>query len=455
MIRLFFALAMLSPIAAVQAIADQKHEPGSSQTDSFAYLDNGIIKIGVDLERGGSIGYLAESQTGKSVINIHDFGRWVGQSYYSGPKPFGEAHPGWKNWPWNPVSAGDVYGHSSKLIEHTNDGKTLYVKSTPMQWALNHVPADCSFETWIELEGRTAHVRNRLTNQRTDTQRYRAMDQELPAVYSIGTLYRLKSYTGDKPFTDDTIIEIPNRLHERPQPKWSTFFATEHWAALVNDNDWGLGVIHPGVVRFLGGCYGKPNTGGPKDDSNGYVAPIRQEALDHNIVYEYRYSLVLDSLEAIRKEAYRLRPAISGPEYQFATDRQHWWSINVADEGMPLSGAWRLHLEQNDPQLFGPESSWQAKDVPVIYIRAAYKTKQRSGTIFWETASRSGFPVEQSVKFEVIPDGKMRSYRVDLSTSPKYRGEIRRLRFDPVDTGHPGDLVELESFSPSPRRDQP
>ncbi len=401
--RSLFIFPTILLVAAIYATSAQSDEPASSLSDPFAFLDNGTLKIGVDLERGGSIGYLAETQTGKSVINIHDFGRWVGQSYYSGPQPFGETHPGWKNWPWNPISAGDVYGHSSKLVEHTNDGKTLYVKSIPMQWALNDVPGDCTFETWIELEGRTAHVRNRLTNQRIDTTPYRAMDQELPAVYSIGTLYRLKSYTGDKPFTNDPISEIPNRLHERPQPKWSTFFATEHWAALVNDDDWGLGVIHPGVVRFLGGCYGKPNTGGPRDDSNGYVAPIRQEILDHNILYEYRYSLVLDSLDNIRKEAYRLRPTVSGPDYHFAVDRQHWWSLHVADDGVPLSGRWRLHLEQSDPQLFGPENSWQAADVPAIYVRAAFKTKQRSALIFWETAKQKGFPAAQSVNFEVIP----------------------------------------------------
>ncbi len=209
-------------------------EPRPALPDSMAYLDNGTIKIGVDLQRGGSIGFLAEVQTGKSVVNVHDFGRWIGQSYYSGPQPFGEAHPGWKNWPWNPISAGDVYGNSSTLLDHTNDGKTLYVRSIPMQWALKQVSGDCTFETWIELEGRTAHVRNRLTNQRADTKRYRAMDQELPAVYSIGTLYRLKSYTGDKPFMNDPVSEIRiDCMSNRNQsgahssrrntgPRWST-----------------------------------------------------------------------------------------------------------------------------------------------------------------------------------------------------------------------------------------
>jgi hypothetical protein len=122
--------------------------------ERMAYLDNGIIKVGVDLNRGGSICFRADVKKGGNVVNVHDLGMWIGQSYYAGPKPFGTAHPAWKDWPWNPVSAGDVYGNASKLLDKKNDGKTLYVKSVPMQWALKNVPGDCTFETWITLEGR-------------------------------------------------------------------------------------------------------------------------------------------------------------------------------------------------------------------------------------------------------------------------------------------------------------
>lgn len=299
----------------------------------MAYLDNGIIKVGVDLNRGGSIGFLADVRQGRNVVNTHDLGRWIGQSYYAGPKPFGTPHPAWQNWPWNPVSAGDVYGNPSQLIETANDGKALYIKSVPMQWALENVPGDCQFETWITLENRTVHVRNRLTNQRRDDQQYPAMDQELPAIYTIGKLHRLVSYTGDKPFTDQPLTEIAKQPAEDGKPQWTTFFASEHWAALVDDNNWGLGIIHPGAIRFIGGGYGEPGTGGPADDSCGYVAPVRREILDHNMVYEYRYALVLDSLKSIRQKAYQQRPTSPAPDYQFKNDRQHWWLVNAAGQG--------------------------------------------------------------------------------------------------------------------------
>ncbi|MBS0260347.1 MAG: hypothetical protein JSS02_00210 [Planctomycetes bacterium] len=422
------------------------------QSDSNqSFLDNGQIRLGVDLSRGGSIGYLADAQTGENVVNVHDFGRWIGQSYYAGPKPFGMAHPAWKDWPWNPVSAGDVYGHASEIVETTNDGKVLYVKSIPRQWALRNVAAECIFETWISLSGRTAQVRNRLTNRRSDQITYPALDQELPALYTIGKLHRLLTYTGDDPFTDQATQEIPKKPAVDGRPHWNTFFATEHWAALVDEHDWGLGLIHPGVVRFLGGFYGSQTAGGPRDDSTGYLAPIRQEILDHNIVYEYRYVLVLDTLPNIRAVARQLRPEVTGPDDRFTHNRQHWWTVNVPDSGTPFAGHWHLQLERDDPQLIGPEGHWQARDVPRLFIRGAWKTRQNTAELFWETAATPGFSGKQTVSIPVIPDGQMRTYEVHLAQHPQYRGVIRRLRFDPVAQGHAGDTVDLEFVSAKPK----
>lgn len=415
--------------------------------DKLDYLDNGIIKVGTDLDRGGSIAFLADVKKGGNVVNVHDLGRWIGQSYYSGPRPFGTPHRDWKNWPWNPVSAGDVYGNPSNVVAKKNDGKALYVKSIPMQWALKNVPGDCTFETWIKLEGRTVQVRNRLTNQRKDEKQYPAMDQELPAVYTSGKLHRLMTYSGDSPFSDKPLTEISRQPAKDGKPLWATFFATEHWAALVDDQDWGLGVIHSDVVRFLGGFHGKPNSGGPSDDPTGYIAPVRQEILDYNIVYEYRYTLVLDSLTNIRQEAYKQRPKSALPDYRFSRDRQHCWLVNAEDTGVPVKNCLRLKVERDDPQMFGPEGCWQAKDVSTIFIRAAYRTTNKTAELFWETAEKPGFRAEQSVKFAIVPDGKVRTYEVHLSLSSAYRGTIRRLRFDPVETGKPGETVDVEFIS--------
>jgi len=440
-------LVLTAAICAFSLGLAGEDRPLRDGSERMASIDNSIIKVGVDLDRGGSIGFLADVKQGRNVVNVHDLGRWIGQSYYAGPKPFGTAHPAWKDWPWNPVSAGDVYGNASKVLDKKNDGKTLFVKSIPRQWALKNVPGDCTFETWITLEGRSVRVRNRLTNQRNDEKQYPAMDQELPAVYTIGRLHRLMTYIGDSPFADKPLTEIPKQPSKEGKPQWTTFFATEHWAALVDDEDWGLGVIHPDVVRFLGGFHGKANTGGPNDDPTGYIAPVRQEILDHNIVYDYQYTLVLDSLTNIRKEAYRQRPKSSRPDYRFTKDRQHWWLVNAEDTGRPVKGHWRLKVEKDDPQMVGPEGCWDAKDAPRVFIRAAYRTKNKTAELFWETGDKPGFRPGQSVTFSITPDGEFRTYEVDLSACPTYRGKIRRLRFDPVEVGGAGETVDVEFIS--------
>lgn len=428
-----------------------------ANAENTLYLDNGVIKVGVDLDKGGSITYLADvspdnkiNARNVNVVNTHDLGRAIGQSYYSGPRPFGTAHPAWKNWPWNPVSSGDVYGHPSQILDHRQDGHTLYVKSMPQQWALNNVPAECTFETWITLDGRAAWVRNRLTNQRTDHRQYSAADQELPALYTIGTLHHLLTYDGDEPFSKAPLKEIPKRPYKNG-PQWTGFQATEHWAAQVDDQHWGLGVCHPGVIRFLGGFYGQSGAGTTADDPTGYIAPLRQEILDHNIVYEYRYLLILDTLANIRKLAYQHRPKSNLPDYRFDRDRQHWRLVNAKDAGYPLSGRMRVKVEKHSAQLIGPVSFWKAADVPKAYVRAAFQTTADTATLYWSTTEKPGFADERSVRFKIVPGGKtlgeMRTYEINLAKSPGYRGIITGLRLDPPAPGGPGEQVDVEFVS--------
>ncbi len=274
-----------------------------SSQGEMSYLDNGIIRVGVDLSKGGTITYLADANNlDVNVVNSADLGREVQQSYYSGPQPYGDPSPDWPNWPWNPVGAGDCYGNPSQVLEHTNDGTTLYVKSIPNQWALDGVPCECTFEKWIVLEGNGVRVHFRLTNHRSDTTAYPAMDQELPAAYTTDRFYRLVTYTGSSPYAWGALTEIPNN-----GPPWAYFSATERWAALVDDNGWGMGVYNPNTDRFVGGFYGTPGPGDPAGSSCGYMAPLRTETITYNTVYDYEVYLILGWVDDIRAYVYQHR----------------------------------------------------------------------------------------------------------------------------------------------------
>lgn len=59
--------------------------------DGWAYLDNGQVRLGIDLRAGASIGWFSRSDTGAgqgsadNLLNAYDVGRYVQQSYYGDP----------------------------------------------------------------------------------------------------------------------------------------------------------------------------------------------------------------------------------------------------------------------------------------------------------------------------------------------------------------------------------
>merc|ERR1719478_2052930 len=71
--------------------------------------------LGIDLSRGGAIGYLSAVVNGGNVINNADNGRLVQLSYYGGPKPYDGCTWSGQEWSWNPIGGGDAYGHSGKI----------------------------------------------------------------------------------------------------------------------------------------------------------------------------------------------------------------------------------------------------------------------------------------------------------------------------------------------------
>lgn len=421
----------------------------------MSYLDNGSVRIGVDLDIGGAITFLSDAKTpDENIINSHDWGRQIQMSFYSGPTPFvpdGKApHPAWKFLGWNPIQSGDTYGNRSRVIAHTNDGTTLYVKCIPMQWPLNNEPGECTFETWVTLDDNAVKVRSRINNARSDHEQYTARGHELPALYSNGSYYRLFTYADDKPFSGGPLRRITKVWDTRIKPAevpggpWDNWMATEHWAALVNDDDFGVGIWTPGTLGYKGGFAGTPGEGGPKDSPTGYISPIRDEILDHNIEYAYDYTLIVGELEAIRDYVYARAQSNTMPEYVFAKDRQSWFLRDCTDAGWPIDGAWHVHLDGENPRIVGPRVFWNAADYPKVYIRAAFKTGSDRVFLRWD-----GFGDSPSgeVLFNAIADGVMRTYEVTLEGHKQYEGACSRLTIVPKHDGEEEHSVAIESIS--------
>ena len=94
------------------------------------------------------------------MINSHDWGRQIQMSFYSGPTPYipesgKEPSKTWTFIGWNPIQSGDAFNNASKVTAHTNSGTEIYVKCIPMHWPLDNEPWQCTFESWLTLEGNT------------------------------------------------------------------------------------------------------------------------------------------------------------------------------------------------------------------------------------------------------------------------------------------------------------
>jgi hypothetical protein len=432
---------------ALSAGVSEAQVPPERLPERMSFLDNGVIRLGVDLNRGGTITYLAESQGRPNVVNAYDLGREIQQAYYSGPR-----HPARADVPysmWNPTAGGDKYGNPSPVLDSRNDGREIYVKNAPRNWENDRsIPGECVTETRINLDKATARVRHRLINGRSDRTQYPGEIQELPALFVNATLSRTVTYDGTEPYQSAPTRDIKDVF----VPAGGYWSATERWSAMVDPSGWGLGLFQPEVLGYGGRFVGTPGAGGTRDNATNSFSPRCKEILDYNIIYEYDYTLILGTLGEIRAYAYAHRPTDPRPDHDFERDRRHWWYVNASDAGSPIRGGLRVALDRDDPEMIGPEGCWQAESAPKLYIRAAFHVGPEppgntNGEVFYRVPGQPGFSADRHVVFPIVPDNVFRTYEVDMASSPNYRGVITGLRFDPVMAGSPGNYVDVVFIS--------
>ena len=292
----------------------------------------------------------------------------------------------------------------------------------------------------MSIKGRAILVRNRLTAWRSDATRYAASPQELPALYTTGRTYRVFTYDGPAPFTHARLREVTEDAGGffRPGPSW---LATEHWAAVVGDGGFGIGLFKPDLVRFTG----IPGTWGG-GWVNGYLAASTNEVIDANQVYDYGYTLVVGSLRQIRAYAYAHRPD-ARPDYHFRTTRRHWWYTGTTDMGSPIAGALRVFADSSAAHMYGPEGWWRARAVPVVYVRARWTSRASQVTWLGWAKRGLGFSPERRALLVPILDGRFHTYSVRLAGFPRYTEWITGLELEPVSIDAPGAEVDVACIS--------
>lgn len=217
---------------------------------------SGGINIG-SVTIGGTTKNKYETASNVNLINAHDTGRLVQQSYYgTGSYPYEPGMYGEAVWNYNPVQGGNLYNEASKIVDINVSANEIYIKCRPLDWAKEAVDITPSYmEAWYTLEDGMM----RATCRFVDFSGYPSVTttQELPAFYCVEPLNDFVYYSGGEPWSDSN-----TKVNRADLGFWGTatdqdFICNENWAAFKGDDDdsFAIGIYCPGQTLFHTGVY--------------------------------------------------------------------------------------------------------------------------------------------------------------------------------------------------------
>ncbi len=253
--------------------------------DRWTYLDNGQVRLGVNLSAGACIGWFSPSKSKDNLLNAFDVGRYVQQSYYGDPDG-----SDWNGQPWryDPVQGGSWKNVPAKVVERRTTRDEIYAKVHPRHWATGALLSEVTLEQWLRLDGDLARLRFKMTY--SGTKQHKPYHQELPALFVPPKLTTL------------VLVDKTGQL-SRQQPNFPNEYfilSGEPWLAWVDEKDFGLGLYMPHTQDVT--VYRVRN--GNRGDCS-YAAPIQTFALKPGLVFEYEVALGIGSLQELRQMALR------------------------------------------------------------------------------------------------------------------------------------------------------
>lgn len=277
------------------------------------YIENDHFKVGIFMSWGGGINYIEDKKDGddtlENILNFHDTGRLVQQSYYGTSKePYECGFYNNTKWGYNPVQGGDQYNHKSKLVDFKIEADRIYVKCRPLDWAKNGVFTYVYMENVYSLKENYIEVDNRYIDFSTYDHGEAGRHQELPAFYTISYFDTFSFYGGTKPWTDDAIT-TKNDLPFWGDPKLqkNCYFQidkanTETWCAWnSSETGYGIGLYTPQIELFLAGRFRYDGSKHPRSESTNYVAPLITTNMKNFTPFEYSYIVATGDVNSIRE----------------------------------------------------------------------------------------------------------------------------------------------------------
>jgi hypothetical protein len=295
-------------------------------------------------------------------------------------------------------------------------------------------------------------LRGRFTSRRSDKNYYGGYFQATPAMFLNNPYNRHYSYTGSRPFENQPLSSV---LGTRDND--SLFTATENWAALVDNSNFGVGIWQENTFLFgsrytIGASSGRYENEYP---CNGLI-PVLNDVIDHNIVYSSPVTeFIVGSLSEIRQHVYSKFREPLVPDFKFKKDRQNWaYGGGLRDQGWPiLDEELKIRSLSIGGEMLSRYGVWPTANVSKMYIKMAYRGVPRKARLFWRTTEQDrNFPSDQSVIFDLINDGKPHLYEFDMRKIATWKGNIKQFLFAPLGytAVNPDDEVRLQYISAIP-----
>ncbi len=286
---------------------DLSKDTDISDDYGMVYLSSADYKIGIDLDWGGALTYMEDlansviaaqkkplfgtstnpvevglssdfksstftkynTKSNVNLINAHDTGRLVQQSYYgAGDSTYEPGMFEGAAWPYNPVQGGNVYNDPSKIVDLKVTDDCIYIKCRPLDWAREAKYITPTYmEAWYTLEDGIMRANCRFV----DFSGYPALttNQEVPAFYCVEPLNKFVYYSGGEPWSDSNTPITKDSLEFWSGRDDQNFPCNENWAAFVGDTSsgYGIGVYSPGQTDFCAGVMERDTLTSLEDDS--------------------------------------------------------------------------------------------------------------------------------------------------------------------------------------------
>lgn len=304
--------------------------------DNEIYIENDEHKLGITLAWGGSLSYLedknssvesvivdgvtkvdsnaskrynAEAQSKNvNLINAHDTGRLVQQSYYGTfeCEQYTSGYYNDKKWHYNPVQGGNVFNEAAKIVDIRINDDDIYIKCRPLDWAK---PKEDSAPAYMEATYTLEKGLIKAVCRVVDFSGYPGSSpdrvQECPAFYCVEPLNRFVYYAGDKPWTNDKNLSYENELIFWPDAGYPLFKSTENWSAFIGDFDdsFGIGLYVPNDADFLAGVFLRGDCGTADPATEGptsYIAAIEKYSFKPFDPKSYTFYLSTGTTDEIR-----------------------------------------------------------------------------------------------------------------------------------------------------------